>query len=84
MKVIKIIFGIIAAIFLIVGIPIIINECYKANCGYITVWDGADVLGYYGAILGSIIAVATFNKITHASGLFKQSWAASYYAMQRK
>lgn len=59
MKVIKIIFGIIAAIFLIVGIPIIINECYKANCGYITVWDGADVLGYYGAILGSIIAVAT-------------------------
>lgn len=59
MKVIKIILGIIAAIFLIVGIPIIINECYKANCGYITVWDGADVLGYYGTILGSIIAVAT-------------------------
>ena len=59
MKVIKIILGIIAAIFLIVGIPIIINECYKANCGYITVWDGADVLGYYGAILGSIIAVTT-------------------------
>lgn len=59
MKVIKIILGIIAAIFLIVGIPIIINECYKANCAYITVWDGADVLGYYGAILGSIIAVAT-------------------------
>lgn len=59
MKVIKIILGIIAAIFLILGIPIIINECYKANCGYITVWDGADVLGYYGAILGSIIAVAT-------------------------
>ena len=59
MKVIKVILGIIAATFLIVGIPIIINECYKANCGYITVWDGADVLGYYGAILGSIIAVAT-------------------------
>ena len=34
MKVIKIILGIIAAISLIVGIPIIINECYKANCGY--------------------------------------------------
>ena len=59
MKVIKIILGLIAAIFLTVGIPIIINECYKVNCGYITVWDGADVLGYYGAILGSIIAVAT-------------------------
>lgn len=45
------------AVFLVVGIPIIINECYKANCGYITVWDGSDVLGYYGTILGSVIAV---------------------------
>ena len=48
---------ILGAVFLIVGIPIIINECYKANCGYITVWDGSDVLGYYGTILGSVIAV---------------------------
>lgn len=45
------------AVFLIIGIPVIINECYKANCGYITVWDGSDVLGYYGTILGSVIAV---------------------------
>ena len=45
------------AVFLVVGVPIIINECYKANCGYITVWDGSDVLGYYGTILGSVIAV---------------------------
>lgn len=52
---------ILLALFLIVGVPLIINECYKANCGYITVWDGADVLGYYGAILGSIIAVATLG-----------------------
>lgn len=61
MKAIKIIFCIITATFLVVGIPIIINECYKANCGYITVWSGADVLGYYGAILGSTIAVATLT-----------------------
>lgn len=59
MKAFKIIFCITVTIFLIAGIPIIINECYKANCGYITVWSGADVLGYYGAILGSTIAVAT-------------------------
>lgn len=45
------------AVFLVVGVPIIINECYKANCGYKTVWDGSDVLGYYGTILGSAIAV---------------------------
>lgn len=50
-------FLILVAIFLIVGIPVIINECYKVNCGYITVWDGSDVLGYYGTILGSVIAV---------------------------
>ena len=48
---------VLGAVFLVVGIPIIINECYKANCGYITVWDGSDVLGYYGTILGSVIAV---------------------------
>ena len=48
---------ILGAVFLIVGIPVIINECYKANCGYITVWDGSDLLGYYGTILGSVIAV---------------------------
>ena len=59
MKVIKAIFIVIVIIILIIGVPIIINECYKLNCGYITVWDGADVLGYYGTILGSVISVAT-------------------------
>lgn len=59
-KIIKnLLWVIIGAVFLIAGIPIIINECYKANCGYLTVWDGADMLGYYGTVLGSIIAVAT-------------------------
>lgn len=58
-KNIKIVIAIMTAIFLIVGVPLIINECYKANCGYITVWDGADVLGYYGTILGAAIAVLT-------------------------
>lgn len=58
-KNIKIVIAIMTAIFLIVGVPLIINECYKANCGYITVWDGTDVLGYYGTILGAAIAVLT-------------------------
>lgn len=60
-KITKIVMAVMATIFFVVGIPLIINECYKANCGYITVWNGADVLGYYGAILGSIIAVATLG-----------------------
>ncbi len=58
-RVIKIIFVVAIVIFLIVGIPIFINECYKSKCRYITVWDGADVLGYYGTILGAVIAVLT-------------------------
>ena len=58
---ILILLTIIVIIILLFGIPMLINECYKANCGYITVWDGADVIGYYGAILGSIIAVATLG-----------------------
>ena len=49
------------AIFLIVGVPLIINNCYLENDGYITVWGGDDVLGYYGSVLGSIIAVATLT-----------------------
>lgn len=56
---IKIIACIFVAVFLIFGVPIIINECYKSNSGYATVWGGSDVLGYYGTILGSIIAVTT-------------------------
>lgn len=58
-KAVKIVLIILGAMFLIIGVPIVINECYKTNSGYTTVWDGADLLGYYGAILGSVIAVAT-------------------------
>lgn len=58
-RIVKIVLVILGAIFLIIGVPVTINECYKANLGYSTVWNGADALGYYGAILGSIIAVAT-------------------------
>ena len=47
------------ALLLIVGVPIIINECYKKNSGYITMWSAADVLAYYGTILGALVAVAT-------------------------
>lgn len=58
-KIIHIVLIILGATFTIIGIPIIINECYKANSGYTTVWNGADVLGYYGSILGSVIAIST-------------------------
>ena len=38
----------------VIIVPIIINELYRMNRGYITVWDGADVLTFYGAILGAM------------------------------
>ncbi len=47
------------AVFILVGIPILINECYKAGGGYITMWDASDVLSYYGTVVGAVIAVAT-------------------------
>ena len=45
------------ALLLIVGVPIIINECYKTNSGYMTMWGAADVLSYYGAIIAASIGV---------------------------
>lgn len=53
----KWIFMALGLLAVIVGVPIGINECYKANTGYITRWDAADVLSYYGTLLGSLIAV---------------------------
>ena len=47
------------ALALIVGVPTIINECYKTNSGYMTMWGAADALAYYGTILGALVAVAT-------------------------
>ena len=58
-RVLKIILGILVISVFLVGIPIVINECYKANCGYSTAWDVSAMLGYYGTILGAIITVVT-------------------------
>lgn len=43
------------AVFIIIGIPLVINELYKKNSGYITIWSGEDVLSYYGSIIGALI-----------------------------
>lgn len=44
-------------IFFMVGVPIIINEAYKTNSGYLTLWNAADVLSYYGTIVGAIATI---------------------------
>ena len=58
-KVIKIIIFVIVILFIVFGIPTIINECYKADRGYLTMWDASAVLEYYGTILGVVITVIT-------------------------
>lgn len=50
------------AVLLIVAIPIAINECYKPNKGYITVWGGAEVLSYYGTILGAVATIWVLDR----------------------
>lgn len=53
------IIGLLAVIIFVVVVPVIINECYKANSGYMTIWGAADVLSYYGTILETLVTVAT-------------------------
>lgn len=59
---------VIAALAAIVGVPIIINECYKANSGYMTIWGAEDVLSYYGTLIaaaGAAIGVYSSIKYSH-------------------
>ena len=44
-------------LFLVFVVPVMINESYKADNGYMTMWGAADVLSYYGIILGSLITI---------------------------
>lgn len=45
---------IITTVVLSVVVPVVINECYKSNVGYITLWGAQDVLAYFGEILGAL------------------------------
>lgn len=56
-KVIPILLVVFIALFLVVVVPILINESYKARTIYVTAWDAADVLSYYGMILAALIGV---------------------------
>ena len=46
--------GIVIFGILIFAVPVIINELYKENTGYITLWGAKEVLAYYGIILGCL------------------------------
>lgn len=46
---------VILALLAVIGGPIIINECYKGDSGYIAIWSAADTLSYYGTVLGALV-----------------------------
>lgn len=59
-KIIKVaFFCCIAILAIVIGIPLLINELYKCNVGYITMWSAADALSYYGNILNGCITTGT-------------------------
>ena len=45
--------GTVTILALVIGVPLVINELYKMGPGYITVWNGADMLSFYGTMLGT-------------------------------
>ena len=48
---------------LTIGIPVLINESYKANkVLFTTVWDGAEFLTYYGTLLGAAATIWVLNR----------------------
>ncbi len=53
----KILLVVLSFLFLVVGVPLIINGCYTAMPVFITKWNAADVLSYYGALLSGITTV---------------------------
>ncbi len=57
-RVIWIVVAVFVLLLLTVGGPILINELYKKNSGYMTIWGAADVLSYYGMIIAALGGVA--------------------------
>lgn len=63
------------AVFLVVLVPVGINEAYKNGEGYATVWTGSELLAYYGTILGAtatIIALVGTISFTRCQILFER------------
>lgn len=49
---------VIVTLFIIaIAVPFFINELYKDNAGYITIWGAEEVLAFYGELLGSLATI---------------------------
>ncbi len=57
----------------VILMPILINESYMENKGYLTVWDGADVLAFYGSILAALGGIAgVFFTVRHSQKQYRE------------
>lgn len=63
--ILKLIIVFFVSITLVFGIPIFINEVYKASEGYTTLWGASDVLAYYAVILSGIITILVLIATIH-------------------
>lgn len=64
---------VVVAVALVIIGPIVINEAYKTGKGYITMWNAADVLSYYGMILAALGAAAgVFFSIKYSQKQYKE------------
>lgn len=58
---------VIVLIIIIAGGPIVINELYKKNNGYKTLWGAKDVFVYYGAVLSFVGTISLGVVTVHLS-----------------
>ena len=78
----------IVMILVVLSIPIIINESYKTGKGYVTMWEAADVLSFYGSFLsfaGTVvlgaIAIWQNNKAHKLNEHLQKLQQAEYISM---
>ncbi len=48
---------IVTLVIVAIAVPFIINELYKANDGYMTIWGAEEVLAFYGELLGALATI---------------------------
>ncbi len=57
----------------VLAVPIFINESYKTNSGYITLWKAKDLLSYFGAVISAIgtifIGIIAFKQNNRANDI---------------
>ena len=73
MKLLKVFLLIGSIVLAIIIVPILINETYKVNSGYITIWGASEVFSFYGTILSAIIGIGgVFLTIRYAQKNYQQ------------